>query len=94
MGDLDWRQKAACKDMGELFYPNRIEQAGVPLHICRSHCPVKVECLDWIRPRVTSGMVAGGEHWVSDHGKSLVKVKPRPRTLPSSRGCPICEGLR
>lgn len=42
----DWRSRARCAGQGidpEAFFPEKVEDAIVPLKICR-RCPVRAEC--------------------------------------------------
>jgi transcription factor WhiB len=88
----EWRLRAACRDRDpELWFPPRADLVGLPLHICRTHCPVISQCREWIDGKAVPGMVAGGEHWVTAHGTGK-KVKVQTRAMSCRTGCPICGG--
>jgi transcription factor WhiB len=86
--DVDWRQRAACRELWDLFHPDgtpgTVEQASRATHICLSHCPVFEACdvqrrsrRDW---RQT---VIAGVHYNADGER---RRRPGLR-----RGCPYCE---
>jgi transcription factor WhiB len=89
----EWRLRAGCRGMDpELWFPRSADSADArkALHVCRTHCPVWEDCLAWVTPRVTGGMVAGGWHWVTVKGSAGRRVRQSTRTRPTAQGCLKC----
>jgi hypothetical protein len=48
-GGTPWREEARCRDLDSyLFFPDMVEDAVVPLRVCRldGGCPVRAQCLE------------------------------------------------
>lgn len=86
MADVDWRRRAACIELWDLFHPHETgvaEQARKATHICLAHCPVREEC-DRLRRtrRDWQQTVIAGVHYNADSD-------PKRRGV-CSQGCPYC----
>jgi hypothetical protein len=66
--DVDWRQRAACKPIPELFFTGSKERNARAVHICRNHCPVLSQCRDDAIKAKPAHCVQAGIVWVGSKG--------------------------
>lgn len=86
----DWRAKAACRGLTDLFYTVRGEGQGDAKEVCHTKCPVQQECLDeamnW-----TDGWKWGERHGVwggtSERERRRLRVSIRKSAVRTSNGC-------
>jgi hypothetical protein len=44
----DWTESATCRSIGyEVFYPTLGETWAEPIRVCKTRCPVRLQCLDY-----------------------------------------------
>jgi len=65
----EWRAKAACKGMTDLFFPAKQEDVDAPKAICHT-CPVERQCLAWALAHGEKFGIWGG---VSERGRRRMR---------------------
>ena len=95
--DAPWQERAACGSEGvdpELFFPSTGEgaAAGMALHICWSHCPVRQECAERTEENPPEDpQIIGGRRWVMSRVRGQATQPETWLTPPRSTGCSICR---
>lgn len=92
-----WEQRAACGSRHvdpEWFWPVENGPAAantrLAVHICRQHCPVRVQCdLAARRTPPRHPVVVGGRRYVADTGRVHASNLP---VSDRYRDCPYCAG--
>ena len=90
-----WETAAACGNGvdPDLFWPEPGEHAGLALHICWQHCPVRSQCRRHTdeHPPKHPQVLAGRRYTTTSGAASPVRPSPR-RQLLTTTGCPLCGG--
>jgi hypothetical protein len=94
VADGHWVDRAACRTDPELWF--RTDDMALALHICRSHCDVAAECVDYTARLVDDGhtptdCVQAGVRWRSKGNKGQRGDGPLTSCqTQSSHDCPRC----
>jgi hypothetical protein len=80
-----WQEQALCQENPDMWSSPHTEVLSVALHICWTHCPVRLKCSQEGRrtPReLRRGVVYGGRYFSADKGE----LDPRQRLTASRCG--------
>jgi hypothetical protein len=86
----DWRLRAACRGMWDLFFDG--ERTGEAIHLCRWHCPVLTECRAETLERAPMSGVQAGLAWVSDDNQYRGRPSGWAYRIPQT--CETCRSSR
>ena len=99
-----WEDDAACRPGTgadpDLWWPERDvagdTSAGLALHICLTHCPVRERCAQAAeQDPPTHPVVVGGVRYVMSKETGRRGIVPARRGPgPHPHGCPYCRGAR
>lgn len=96
-----WDERAACSPINgdvdpDWWWPPERKfdaDAKVALHVCRFHCPVRVQCFkDALADPPQHACVRGGHHWVIADGNRRATPSKVVKPATSNGNCPYCTG--